>query len=288
MYKYCYLNDRFLSERRAGVSVWDIGLQRGFGVFDLTMCYQGTPFHLSDHLKRLKRSAKRLGLKAHHTNSEIIDITKNLLVKNKVKNNDCCLRILLTGGVAKNGLDFDAKKPTLVITLEPVPAPAEKNYRKGAKLMTCEYQRVLPQAKTTNYLQAVALQPEKNKQRALEILYYNDGHLLEASTSNFFLVKNGRISTPYENILLGITRQITIKLAQRAGWTVEERDVVLSELEEADEAFITASNKEVVPVVQVDDQVIGGGQVGEVTKDLMDRFSKYRQDYIKREKRRKQ
>lgn len=284
MYKYCYLNDRFVTDKQAKVSVADIGFLRGFGVFDLTQCYCGVPFHLNDHLRRLGRSARLAGLRIPFSDRRITELSLELLKKNQIKDENCCLRILITGGPAKNGLEFDNNEQTFLIRAEPVPIPDRKFYDRGARVITCNHQRPLAKAKSTNYLQAVALQPLKKKRKAAEVFYHNNGYILEASTSNIFFIKQGKLITPQDDVLPGVTKQIVVKLAQRAGWSIEERAVKLSELSDFEEVFLTASNKEVLPVVEIDDLVINKGQIGPYSREMAQRFSRYVDDYIKRRK----
>ena len=125
------------------------------------------------------------------------------------------------------------------------------------------------------YIQAVSLQDLRKEQKAVEILYVYDGEILECATSNIFLVKNGKLITPSDGILGGITRKVILELAKASGqYEIEERLVYEDELKTADEIFITSSFKDVVPVVNIDDFEVGNGQVGPITKDLMQAFAK--------------
>jgi branched-chain amino acid aminotransferase len=135
-----------------------------------------------------------------------------------------------------------------------------------------EFQRSFPDVKTTMYITAVKLQAEKRKRGAVEILYIYKGKILEATTSNFFIFRGNKLITSKNNILIGITRNFVIQLARKAGFTVIERDIRLHELQEAHEAFITATNKEILPITKVDNQKIGSGIVGKHTKQLMNMF----------------
>ena len=137
-----------------------------------------------------------------------------------------------------------------------------------------EHGRQFMSYKTTNYIQAVLLQKERKEAGALEILYSFGGRVLECSTSNFFIVKNGRLITPKDDILLGITRKVTIDLA-RPSIKIEERPLGIEETFAADEAFLTSSFKEIVPVVAIDGKKIGGGKVGPITKKLMGSFHRF-------------
>ena len=153
-----------------------------------------------------------------------------------------------------------------------VPLP-EKWYERGAPIITYEHQRFLPEYKTINYITAVMLQPKRKAAEAVEILFVSKGEVLECGGSNIFIVKDGGVATPKENILAGITRKVVINLAGDATYPLEERRVSVEELTTADEIFITSSFKDIVPIVKIDDRAEGGGAVGPVTKDLMRRFA---------------
>ncbi len=182
------------------------------------------------------------------------------------------MRFVLTGGTTIGGLSFDPKHGHFFILLE-TPKPNDPSwYENGAKLITHEHIRAFSDIKTTNYITAVSLQGERKQKGAIEILYTFGGNVLEGTTSNFFMIKDEVIITPKDNILIGITRNFVIKLAKKEGYKVIERDIDVTELREADEAFITASNKEIVPIVKIDTYKIGHGKVGENTKLLMEKY----------------
>ena len=137
--------------------------------------------------------------------------------------------------------------------------------------MVHDHLRALPEYKTTNYVTAVRLQEERKRAGALEILYISQGKVLECTTSNFFIIKDGRVITSQADVLAGITRKVVIELAQKE-FPLEERDISVEEMYAADEAFLTSSFKDVVPVVEVGGKKIGDGAPGPVTKQIMQRF----------------
>ena len=114
------------------------------------------------------------------------------------------------------------------------------------------------------------------RKKAFDILYTQNGFLLETTTSNFFIFKKDKLLTPKKNILIGLTRNFVIKLAKNK-FKVEERDIDLKELERAEETFIASTTKEILPVVKIDNKIIGNGRVGKKTKYLMDLVHQYTQ-----------
>ncbi len=270
--RYTYLNGKILPHEKALVRADDIGLSRAFGVYDGIMTYHGRPFEMHKHYKRLSRSAKLLGLRVPVSEQELERIILSLVKKNSFKHP--IVRVLLTGGTTLRGIDFDQKKPTFIVLLEELSQPSALDYKKGIRVITHEYERQIPEAKTINYIAAVRLQTHMRKARAVEALYTVGDHVLEATTSNLFIVKRGKIITPKAGILNGITRQVVLSLAKRK-YKVEERPISLKELFAADEVFLTSSFKEVLPVTMIDGKKIGDGKVGNVTRDLMELFSAY-------------
>lgn len=269
---YCYLNGKIVSLADASVSIGDIGLLRGYGVFDLLRTYHGKPFHFDEHYRRFAASAKALDLRIPVSGDKLKGIVKTLLAKNKFPESN--IRIVLTGGKTINGMEFDKKHPTFSVLIEPLHEMPKNVYTKGIKLITYEYQRELPQAKTLNYLIAVVLGEQRKKAKAFEVLYTKKGNVLEASTSNIFVFSKGKLATPKDDILVGVTRNCVLKLAKSA-YDVKERAVSMKELLSGDEVFITATNKAIIPVVQVDGKKVGSGKIGKHTRYLMDTFANY-------------
>jgi branched-chain amino acid aminotransferase len=263
-YKYCYFQGKIIPFDKAHIALNDLGVLRGHGVFDFYRTYNGKVFYSKEHFTRFQNSAKSIGLSVPISFSEFEKITLDLLKKNKVK--DASFRAVLLGGPVQNSLS--PAKPTLYILTEEVYEPSKIQLEKGVTLMIHEFMRYIPEAKSTNYVEAVKMQKEKQKQKAYEILYVSGGNVLECSTSNIFMIKDDTLITPVKNILNGITRRAVLKIAKK-DFKVEERDVKLEELLSADEVFITGTNKEVLPIVKIGKNVIGNGKVGEKAKVLM-------------------
>jgi branched-chain amino acid aminotransferase len=280
--KYCYLNGKIVEIKKARISPNDIGLARGYGVYDGIMLYGGKPFELPAHYKRFTNSAKLLGLKVPYTLEDLEKSIAELYKKNKPKNP--VIKLLLTGGETVASINFDKTKPTVIILMEEIPLPDEETFEKGVKIMTHEFLRYLPTAKTTNYIEAVRLQEKKNKVGAVEIVYTHNNNVLEASTSNLFIAKDHILITAPTNILGGITRKVTLQLAKKYKkqlglQKIEERHYTVAEMLAADEVFLTSSFKEVLPVVNVDGKKVGNqshfGKPGNVSKELLKLFREY-------------
>ena len=270
---YCYFSGRIVKEDNVGLSVRDLGVLRGYGVFDLLRTYGGKPFLFNEHFKRFVNSARVLGLQVPISRTKAAVVVDKLLKKNRYA--ESTVRFVLTGGRAGDGIHFNPEAPTFFILVSPFHQLPASVYTKGVALRTHEHLREFPAVKSLNYLTAVRLHnPEKGKQ-PFEVLYTWQGRVLEATTSNFFIFKGHTLVTPRRDVLVGTTRNLVMKLAQRK-FQVSERDIPLRDLSRAREAFLTATNKEIVPVVEIDGKRIGNGKVGERTKLLMGLFAKHR------------
>ncbi|MBI4120910.1 MAG: aminotransferase class IV [Parcubacteria group bacterium] len=270
MKEYCYLNGKIVRSDTATLHISDGGILRGYGIFDFMGIHDGKIFLFDEHWGRFQNSAKTLNLRIPISKEEFRRQIGVLIRKNKVQGG--ALRAVLTTGKI-DGFVFNPKTPTFFIFLQDDIAPTKEVYGKGVKLMTAEHLRLFPEAKTSNYIFPVLLQEKKKKAGAYEILYTWEGNVLEASTCNFFIFRGDTLITPKKNILHGITRYATIKLAKGV-FRVEERDLSFKEvLGKATEAFVTSTGRRIVPVVNIDGNKIGKGKVGENTKELMARFN---------------
>lgn len=273
MTQYCYLNGEIIPLAEAKIGVLDLGVLRGFGIYEGITAFAGEPFHYDAHWERFERSAKPLGLVIPRTKEEVLEATRTLIKRN-THGERANIRMVLTGGEAEGGLEHVKGRETLFIVAEEfVPLPTAL-YEHGGHLIAHDHQRFMAEAKTIGYITAVMLQEKRRAEGAIEILYTNGDRVLECATSNIFIVKNGVIATPDADVLKGITRNVVIDIA-RALYPVEERPISLEEFFGADEVFMTSSFKDIVPIVSVDERTIGSGKPGPVTRDLMSRFARH-------------
>lgn len=273
MKQLCFIDGRIAPADEPCLPADDLGLQRGYAVFDYARVYKGKLFHMRDHLARLRRSAAALHLVVPYTDAEIVDIAHSLVTRLDLDNQG--LRMILTGGPAHSPDLFE--KPRLVLIAEELPEYPRDSYEIGVKLLTCEFQRELPHVKTTNYLTAFRLAPLKKEMNAFELLYTWRGKVLECARDSFFVVRGDTLVAPKEDVLESITRKVIVEIVE-GRFEVKERDILVDELETVDEAFLASTSKQVVPVVRIDDQRIGGGNVGDCTRTIMRLFD----DYIER------
>lgn len=273
MKQLCYIDGRIAPADEPCLPADDLGLQRGYAVFDYARVYKGKLFHMRDHLARFRRSAAALHLSVPYTDAEIVDIAHALVERLGLDNQG--LRMILTGGPAHTEALFE--KPRLVLIAEELPEYPAEAYEKGVKLLTCEFQRELPHVKTTNYVTAFRLARVKKEEDAFELLYTWRGKVLECARDSFFVVREGKLAAPKQDVLESITRKVIVEIVKDR-FDFEERDILVGELDSVEEAFLASTSKQVVPVVRVDDRRIGNGAVGPVTRAIMGLFD----DYIER------
>ena len=271
-----YVNGQFLSAEQAVISVQDLSVLRGYGVFDFMRTYGGRPFHLDDHIQRLWTSAAQLEIEPPCGEAEIAAIVHETLKRNHYP--EANVRIVITGGVSPDSIT-PSERPQLMVLVLPLSTCPVQWYQQGATVITLDSRRHMPQAKSTNYSAAILAMRQAKRQNAVEALYTDDdGGLLEGTTSNFFVFKGNDLITPDTGVLSGITRQVVLDLADKI-FPVTFNTIHLGDIPNISEAFITASNKEVVPIVRINDQKIGSGLPGERTRDIMKLFAEYTRIY---------
>lgn len=271
MIKYCYFNGKFIRENRVGISPRDLGVLRGYAVFDFMRTEQGKLLFFSRHFSRFKNSARELGLRIPAGRRELERIIKRLINKNHLR--EAYIKFILTGGVSGDGISLKRQKSTFLVLADRQKLLPQRYYVHGVKIITSEFRRELPAVKSSNYIWAIKEQEKREAKGAIETLYIFQGQVFEASRSNFFIFRGNKLITAGDGILLGITRGFVLELA-RNKFEIEERKLKVSELKLADEAFITATTKRIMPVVKIDGFKVGDGKVGEKTKWLTREFGR--------------
>jgi len=274
--QYYFFNGEFISKNEPVLTPYELGLLRGYGIFDFLRIVDGVPVFLEDHLDRFFSSAKKMNLKVPYSKKQITDYVDTLVQINNVGYSG--VRLVLTGGFSESG--FTAKKPNFYLLQHILNENPDTYFRKGIKLITVDYIRDFPKIKTLNYALVLRYQDELKKQGAFDTLFVKDDLISESSRSNFFLVKNNTIITSDDNALSGITRKKVLELC-KGKYRVNIRPIKLKELKTADEAFICGSTKPLVPVVQVDKIKIGKGKPGLFTARLRMEFKELQREYVR-------
>ena len=273
-----YINGAFVPAPEAAVAAGDLGLVRGYGVFDVLRTYQRVPFALRRHLERLARSAQQIDLPLPASLDELEALVHTTLAHNATvePTRDVTIRLIVTGGASAGFLLPDGA-PSLLILVAPVRSVPDHYYTQGAALITADLPRFLPNVKSINYIPAILGQRQARAAGAVEALYCTAaGVISECTTANFFVVADGKLITPDQDVLAGITRNITLELAEDVTEVVL-RPIQRAELPAVTEAFITSTTKEIMPIVRIDDILIGNGRPGPLTARLAALFRSYSQ-----------
>jgi branched-chain amino acid aminotransferase len=274
-----WLDGKWCDRESATISVYDHGLLYGDGVFEGIRVYGGKIFRLDQHLDRLYDSAKAIWLTIPMPKDELVAVTKEAVRRSGIQ--EAYIRHVVTRGVGDLGLDpRKCPKASVIIIVDTIKLWPEPVYEAGLNVVTAgtpipHREALSPRVKSLNYLAHIMAKVEGINAGADEVLMLDsEGHVAEGSGQNVFVVKNGRLSTPpaYAGILKGVTRDVVIELAGKAGYEVEQTILNRYDLYTADEAFFTGTASEIVGIRQLDGRVIGTGKAGPVTRDLRARF----------------
>lgn len=281
-----YVDGEWLPKSRASVSVFDHGLLYGDGVFEGIRVYEGVIFRFKEHLDRLYSSAKSIKLLIPLAPEEMTEAVVETLKKNGLK--EAYVRLVVTRGVGDLGVDpRKSKKSSVIIITEYVdPAYGALAKEKGISVIISSVRRDTVDAttheiKSLNYLNSVLAKIEATESGADDALMLDrNGFVSEATTTNLFIVKDGEISTPPSSagILPGVTRKRIMKLARELGYSVTERELTPYDVTNADEAFLTGTLGEIVPLVKVKGIEIGDGKPGQITHRIIEAFIRIRSD----------
>src|SRR5437867_4009114 len=274
-----YIDGKFYAEGDAKVSVFDHGLLYGDGIFEGIRFYNGRVFRLEEHLERLWDSARSICLDLPMSRSEMTEAVLETIRKNDLR--DGYIRLIVTRGVGNLGLNpAQCKRPSVIIIASTIILYPPDFYQNGLTVMTCATRRTSPSAlnpavKSLNYLNNVMARIEANLAGADEALMLNDaGNVAECTADNIFVVKRGHIFTPpiTAGALRGITRLVVFEIAAELGIKVTEADITRHDVFIADEAFLTGTAAEIIPVVKADGRPIGTGKPGPITARMIARF----------------
>lgn len=265
---YCWLNGEIMPASEARLGITDLGLLRGYGIFDYFRTYNSRPFQWDWYWQRFENSAKKMGIHIPQTKEESYQQVLTLLQKSE--ETDIAIRFVLTGGYSADALN--SKSSNFIIISEEIHPVSDAEYVNGIKIITGEYVRDVPDIKTLDYKYLLTHRPEILAKGASDVLFVKDGIISEMSRSNVFMVQDGKLITPEKNILHGITRKTLLELVKDT-YEIEIRDISLEEFLNADELFTTSSTKKVLGITEIDGVKIKDGKAGKITMDLLTLFN---------------
>jgi branched-chain amino acid aminotransferase len=270
-----YLNGTLVPAQEAKISPFDRGFLYGYGLFETMRSYNGRIFRLDRHLDRLKRSAAMLALASELEAYDLKQVIYKTLEANRLK--DARIRLTVSAGLGEWGLAPPNLGPiTVMVFAQKLDLPPPQAYRRGIRAAIVSTRRnslsPLSQIKTSNYLDSFIALSQAVASGAEEAILPNErGFIAECSTSNIVLVIEGILTTPSveSGILPGITREAVLELARDLGIEAVEGEIPEADLFQAEEAFLTTSVREIVPITSVNDKPVGSGKPGPVTRRLM-------------------
>jgi D-alanine transaminase len=274
--EFALLNGSIIERSEAKVDVEDRGYQFGDGVYEVIRIYNGKMFTAAEHLERFFKSAESIGISIPFTNLQIKEMLEELLIKNNLETGNIYMQV--TRGTAPRNHLFPTGdvEPTLVAYTIKGVRPLD-SLESGVKTILTEDLRWLRcDIKSLNLLGNLLAKQKASEQGCFEAIQHRGQDVTEGSSSNIFMVKNGVVITHESNhlILKGITKDVILNLCAKNKIPVQERTFSLTELEEAEEVFLSSTTAEVMPVIEIDGKKIGSGTPGHLTRKLQDLFEK--------------
>lgn len=274
----------------AKIPVMDRGFLFGDSIYETLITFNKKLFRLEKHLTRLKNSAERLNLDITVGMDDIVQYMQKTV--DAANQNNLKVRLVVTRGVGALSLDPTGDyQNNIVVIAMPRPDNPDWWYEKGVNVIIADVQRTSPKSmdpniKSGNYLNNVMAYRQARQQGAFEAIMLNqNGLVTEATTSNAWIIKDGKILTPPigEGLLEGITRSTLLEIAKSRNYDIGEKSLTPSDIYSADEMFLTSTSRFIVPVVQVGEKTIGSGKPGEMTMKLQDIFNQEVADFLKNE-----
>lgn len=270
-----FLNGEFVNDANLLISPRDLGYSRGYAAFEFMITSGGRPFMMDRHMERLFNSCRDISLNVPWSKQQIADWIDQTIDANELDDEDMVMRIILSGG--PSGTLLLAATPTIVIITEARMVCPPEDYKHGVRILLDEFDRYEPRAKTTNYVHAIRIMNDAPSD-VDEIIYSSNNMIREGTRSNVFALIDGMLVTPKTGILGGITRSVILNDLELSVKT-KERDFSIQEFLSADEVFITATGKEIMPVTKIADNPVGDGKVGEISKEVMAKFKDFFESY---------
>lgn len=273
-----YLNGKFVNREDAKISVFDHGLLYGDGAFEGIRSYACLVFRLKEHVDRLFETLHTLMIEVPLTRPQMMQAVVDTLKKNNLS--DAYIRLLVTRGEGDLGLDPRKcfGRPGIIVIADKIVLYPAELYQKGMAIITVPTVRnhpeaLNPQLKSLNYLNNILAKIEATNSGFNEAIMLDyQGHVAECTGDNIFLIKKGRLTTPAQGRLRGITREVVLELAKKNKIDAAECTISRHEVYNADECFLTGTAAEIIPVVKVDGRQIGDGKPGKITQKLIAQF----------------
>lgn len=269
-----YVNGQWIQAEEKVLPVDERGHQFGDGVYEVVRIYDGKPFMMEEHLTRLLKSAEAIKINVEETIEDFSNLFLEAIEKSGESN--CDIYIQITRGIVRRNHLFPKDvKPSITMTIRPMEVTSMAVREEGKKVIFLEDERWKNcYIKSLNLLPNILAKQAAFEAGAFEAALYTDEYITEGSSSNIYIVKDGHVQTTplSRSILAGITRQRVKQLSEEQGIEFIEESFTKQQMLEADEAFLTSTTNEIMPIVQIEDTVLGSGKMGPVTKQLVEAF----------------
>ncbi len=274
-----YLNGDYLPLADAKISVLDRGFLFGDGVYEVIPAYQGRLFRFEDHIDRLNNSLQEIRLDLQKSVAEWLAIFQPLLDSSK----DEYIYLQITRGYAPkrdHGFPEHVVPTVFAMCSEIKPFAGKVSGIKAATMLDTRWQKC--HVKATALLAHVLLRQEALDQDCAEAILVRNGYVCEGAASNLFAVIDNELITPPNSheILPGITRDVILELAEVNQIPCREDIIALEALQNASEVWVTSSIREIVPVIELDGQVVGHGAPGPLFQKMDQLFQAYKQSLV--------
>jgi D-alanine transaminase len=279
--KIVYLNGDYLPIEQASVSVLDRGFLFGDGIYEVIPVFGRRPLRVDEHLQRLKNSLSRISLENPFDNKDWKHIFDQLLEKNPGEDRAIYMQITRGKHPVRDLKIQPDKQPTIFMMVLQIGAIDVDVLAKGIETVTIDdFRWHACDIKSISLVANVMMREQATQAGVIDAILVRDGFVTEGTASNFFMVKNGVLSTPptSQHLLPGITRDLVLELAQKNGIECEVRQIAESELDDADEIWLTSSTREIAPVIRLNGKDVGDAKAGLVWQKMIHIYQDYKQE----------
>jgi D-alanine transaminase len=274
----CYLNGEYLPLREAKISPLDRGFLFADSVYEVLPVFEGRMFRFREHFDRLARSLKEIRLPSPHTHEQWLALLEELVRRNGGENMYVYVQITRGMEYGRNHAFPSKVTPTVFAMASPLPLLTDELRANGLSAITVEdFRWGRCDIKTTALLANVLMKQQAADAGAQEAIIVRDGEVLEGSSTSVFVVLQGKVTTPPNSrrILPGTTRDAALELAQ-VDLPVDIRPVSIDELRKADEVWLSAATRDVIPVARIDGRPVGEGRPGPLWRRMERSFDDLR------------
>ena len=273
-----YFNGNFIPKEEIKISPDDRGFVFGDGVYEVVRTYQGKPFRMDEHLRRLERSLREIRIAGVDIET-LNQVAEDLLKQNGLGAKDATIYIQITRGAAprKHAFPEQATPPTVYLTTSPLNSSYQRTDTGVKVILVPDNRWARCDIKSVALLPNVLANQQAAEQGAEEAVFVRDGVITEGSHSNFCAIFDGEMVThPRSNYILGgVTRQVVLQLCGELGIPVREFPVFQKDVKQADELFLSGTTTEVLPIIQMDEWIVGDGKPGPITRKLQKAFREF-------------